>query len=101
MLRVYRHSIANLKKSLEAHGEIQSSKNCSYNIRKRPRSRVTTRGQDHYIILKHLRVRLKSIIPNVRQTNVFISYNQNIILGKHIEPSLGVLTRNLNKLIFW
>lgn len=59
------------------------------------------KGQDHYIILKHLRVRLKSIIPNVRQTNVFISYNQNIILGKHIEPSLGVLTRNLNKLIFW
>jgi hypothetical protein len=38
-------------------------------IRQRPRSRVTTRGQDCYMILSHLRDSWKSAASTARQTN--------------------------------
>jgi hypothetical protein len=38
-------------------------------IRRRPRSRVTTRGQERYMILSHLRDSWKSAASTTRQTN--------------------------------
>lgn len=55
--------------------EIQPNRKCS-----RPRSRDATIVQDRSILLNHLRVRWKSATLTARQTNVFISYKQYIIL---------------------
>lgn len=58
---------------------------CVYDIQQSPMSRVTTRGQNRYIVLNHIRVRWKSDTPTARQTNVFISNDQCIILCDHFE----------------
>lgn len=84
MLLVYRHFHRQPTTIRKLFGKLNQTGSV-HDIQQRSSSRVATRGQDHYIVLNQLRVRCKSITPTARQTNVFISYDQCIILGEHLE----------------
>lgn len=52
----------------KALGETQPNGKCSWYIQQRSRFRVATKGQDHYIVINHLRVRWKPVTSTTRQT---------------------------------